>query len=127
MELEISKWVKEARRHGHLTLEQLGERMGVTKSNVWGWENAKHEPSVGQWLRIAALTGYPPLPGGEAVPSLPAEILRLARRLASITDAETRASIVLSMKTQVDLALELQEQKAQRLHPEPTVRRDPGQ
>jgi transcriptional regulator with XRE-family HTH domain len=57
--MEIREWVKAARQAGGLTQEALGSAIGVTKSNVSGWENGRHEPSYGQMQRIEELTGYP--------------------------------------------------------------------
>jgi transcriptional regulator with XRE-family HTH domain len=110
--MQVAQWVKDARKAGKLTLEQLGEKLGVTKSNVWGWENEKHEPSIGQWLRIAEITGYPPVPHLIDSATLPADILQMAARLAQVTDAKTRELILLSAKAQVDLALERQARAA---------------
>lgn len=60
--LDIAGWVKAARTHGELTQDQLGERLGVTKGNVSGWENGRHEPSYRQLLQISAMTRFP-MPG----------------------------------------------------------------
>ena len=57
--MEIREWVRAARLHGKLTQETLGAAIGVTKSNVSGWEKGRHEPSYGQMQRIEELTGYP--------------------------------------------------------------------
>lgn len=57
--MDIREWVKAARQAGKLTQEALGAAIGVTKSNVSGWENGRHEPSYGQMQRIEELTGYP--------------------------------------------------------------------
>jgi phage repressor protein C with HTH and peptisase S24 domain len=57
--MDIARWVKEARRKGVLTQEQLGERLNVTKGNVSGWENGRHEPGYAQLVRISEVTGYP--------------------------------------------------------------------
>ena len=60
--MEIKDWIRTARKHGQLTQEQLGERLGVTKANVSGWENGRHEASFTQLTAISRLTGQP-LPG----------------------------------------------------------------
>ena len=56
---ELSAWVKRARSGAELTQAQLGEMLGVTKANVSGWENARHEPSYTQLRRISAITKTP--------------------------------------------------------------------
>ncbi len=61
--MEIKVWVKTARTSAELTQEQLGDMLGLTKGNVSGWENGRHEPSWSQMLRISDITNYPlPIP-----------------------------------------------------------------
>lgn len=57
--MDLPAWVRTARNHRKLTQEQLGEALGVTKSNVSAWENGRHEPSFAQLKVIAELTGVP--------------------------------------------------------------------
>jgi transcriptional regulator with XRE-family HTH domain len=56
--VKISEWVKAARLHKGMTQEQLGAELSVTKGNVSGWENGRHEPGYAQLLTIEAVTGY---------------------------------------------------------------------
>jgi phage repressor protein C with HTH and peptisase S24 domain len=56
--MQLKEWVREARKHKGWTQEQLGDAMGVTKGNVSGWENARHEPGYAQLVKIASVTGY---------------------------------------------------------------------
>lgn len=58
--MEISEWVREARKHAKLSQEALGDMLGMTKGNVSGWENGRHKPSFDQVLQIARLTNHPP-------------------------------------------------------------------
>lgn len=55
----MKEWVRAARQHAKLTQEQLGERLGLTKGNISGWENGRHAPSFDQVMKIEALTGFP--------------------------------------------------------------------
>jgi len=57
--VELKVWIREARKHKGWTQEQLGEALGVTKGNVSGWENGRHEPGYSQLAKIAQETGYP--------------------------------------------------------------------
>jgi phage repressor protein C with HTH and peptisase S24 domain len=57
--MDIKEWLKEARRRKGWTQEQLGEIVGVTKGNVSGWENGRHEPSFQQLNRISLASGLP--------------------------------------------------------------------
>jgi phage repressor protein C with HTH and peptisase S24 domain len=57
--MKIEEWVRAARQHATMTQEQLGERLNVTKGNVSGWENGRHQPSFDQMVTIATVTGYP--------------------------------------------------------------------
>lgn len=66
--MEMGEWVKRVREAAGLTQTQLGERLGVTKGNVSGWENGRHEPSYWQVLRMAELVNWKVAP-----PSLPPE------------------------------------------------------
>jgi phage repressor protein C with HTH and peptisase S24 domain len=56
--VKISEWVKAARLHKGMTQEQLGAELNVTKGNVSGWENGRHEPGYAQLLTIESVTGY---------------------------------------------------------------------
>lgn len=58
MEMQISKWIKDARGYAGLTQQQLGDALGVTKANVSAWENGRHEPSFDQLKKIAEETSY---------------------------------------------------------------------
>lgn len=58
--MEMKEWVRTARAKGGFTLERLGEAMGRTKANVHAWEKGSHEPSVGQFFRLARLTRMDP-------------------------------------------------------------------
>lgn len=62
--MEISEWVKAARKHKGLTMEALGSAVGVTKGNVFHWEHGNHNPSFAQVLKIKAITGIESLPMG---------------------------------------------------------------
>ena len=57
--MDIASWLKSARAHAGKTLEQIGEIVGKTKSNVSAWENGRHEPSFSQLLLISRATNYP--------------------------------------------------------------------
>ena len=56
--VELKEWVKAARAHKGLTQGQLGDELGLTKGNISGWENGRHEPSYAQLLKIEQITGY---------------------------------------------------------------------
>jgi phage repressor protein C with HTH and peptisase S24 domain len=56
--VELKEWVRAARTHKGLTQEQLGEELGLTKGNISGWENGRHEPGYAQLLKIELITGY---------------------------------------------------------------------
>ncbi len=56
--MELKDWIRSARKHKGWTQEQLGDAMGVTKGNVSGWENGRHEPGYSQLTKISSLTGY---------------------------------------------------------------------
>lgn len=62
--MSTNEWVRQARKHAHLTQDGLAEKMEMSKGNVSGWENGRHKPSFEQMKRISALTGFPlPLDG----------------------------------------------------------------
>lgn len=63
--MALKDWVREARKAKGWTQEKLGEELGLTKANISGWENARHEPSFSQMLRVSELTGHP-IPGDPA-------------------------------------------------------------
>ncbi len=62
--MKVGEWVARARAHNRgqgrkLTQQELADELSVSKQNVSAWENGHHEPSINQFLRIAAITGYP--------------------------------------------------------------------
>ncbi|WP_345245312.1 helix-turn-helix transcriptional regulator [Pigmentiphaga soli] len=62
--MDLKEWVKAAREAAGMTQTRLGEELGVTKGNVSGWENGRHEPSYSQMLKMAELSRWSvPLPG----------------------------------------------------------------
>lgn len=58
-QMDIANWVKAARTHKNWTQGALGDALSLSKGNISGWENRKHEPSFQQIVRIAQLTGFP--------------------------------------------------------------------
>lgn len=87
--MELKEWVRKARQHAKLTQEQLGERLGVTKGNISGWENGRHSPGFKQVLKIEEITGWQ----FEAdAPDAPAPDIPLADALAVIDKCAQRAS-----------------------------------
>ena len=57
--MELKDWVRHARKHKGMTMAQLAEAIGRSKSNVGLWEAGNHSPSYAQVLQIAAETGFP--------------------------------------------------------------------
>lgn len=66
--MNLTLWIRSARKKADLTQEQLGERLGVTKGNVSAWENGRHEPSYAQLQEISVITKYP-MPDNQSAPS----------------------------------------------------------
>ncbi len=67
-DVTVNEWVLAARSHAKLSQEKLGEHVGVSKSNVSGWEKARHNPSFEQMVVISKVTNFP-LPAGATPPS----------------------------------------------------------
>jgi len=53
--MEIAEWIKTSRKQARITQDQLADALGVTRGNVSGWENGRHEPNISQIKRIALL------------------------------------------------------------------------
>lgn len=68
--MEIKDWIKAARLHAHLTQEEPGDKLGLTKGNLSAWENGRHEPGFRQIIKIGKITQYP-LPTDEGIPEEP--------------------------------------------------------
>lgn len=66
--VKVNEWVLAARKHANLSQEKLGEHVGVSKSNVSGWEKDRHNPSFEQMVTISRATNFP-LPAGAKAPS----------------------------------------------------------
>lgn len=66
--MKIAEWIRAARAHKGLTQQQLADLLHMTKGNVSGWENGRHEPSFNQMVDVSSLTGYPMLAYGSGVP-----------------------------------------------------------
>ena len=64
----VHLYITEWRKNRGLTLEQLGNRLGVEKNTVWRWENEQHRVTVDKQAAIADALGlegpaalfYPP-------------------------------------------------------------------
>lgn len=57
MEIDIAKWIRDARITAGMSQEKLGEAIGRTKGNISAWENGRHEPSFQQLGQISKATG----------------------------------------------------------------------
>lgn len=69
--MDMKGWIKAARLHAKLTQQQLGDRMGMSKGNVWAWEKGNHEASLDQLIKIAEITRFKePFPGTAAQPNV---------------------------------------------------------
>jgi transcriptional regulator with XRE-family HTH domain len=56
--MEIKQWVKAARDHAGLTIEQLAHKMGRSKAAAGFWETGTTKPSYAQMLKISEITGH---------------------------------------------------------------------
>lgn len=63
--MELKDWVKAARQHKDMTLEQLAHAVGRSKAAAGFWETGKTKPSFAQMQQISGITGYP-MPGDAA-------------------------------------------------------------
>lgn len=85
--MDIKTWIRTSRMKAKLTQEQLGERLGVTKGNVSGWENGRHEPSYSQLVSIAQLANAQlPAPPG-LVPEI---VLHPTRKSSEVPEGYVR-------------------------------------
>lgn len=92
--MELKEWIKAARLHKGFTQEQLGVELDLTKGNISGWENGRHEPSYHQLLKIQHITGYPLPPGIDLVTQTPPPPEgNLAERLQAELDTDPYALI----------------------------------
>lgn len=57
--MELKDWIKAARTHAGLTQEDFGSQLNLSKANISGWENGRHEPSFRQVVMVAGLTNFP--------------------------------------------------------------------
>lgn len=57
MDIHIS--LESARVNAKLTQGELAEKLGVSKTTVWNWENGNGEPSLSQLRIISDLSGIP--------------------------------------------------------------------
>lgn len=55
--VKIGKFLAELRREGHMTQEELGERLGVTNKTVSRWENGNYMPPVEMLAELSGLYG----------------------------------------------------------------------
>lgn len=60
--MDISEWVKAARKHKGLTQPEFAKAMQRSKANVSHWELGKHEPSLSQLKQMSQITGYSLMP-----------------------------------------------------------------
>ena len=52
----FSQWVKQARLAAGMNQEQLAAELGTSKANVSAWEHGRHNPSLGDVLKISVCT-----------------------------------------------------------------------
>ena len=57
--MTLAKRIKAARKSVHITQEELGKRLGVSKAAVSQWEGAATTPDVHNLLRISEVTHVP--------------------------------------------------------------------
>ncbi len=55
--VKIGKFLAELRREGHMTQEELGEKLGVTNKTVSRWENGNYMPPVEMLAELSGLYG----------------------------------------------------------------------
>lgn len=67
--MDLKVWVKAAREHGKLTIEQLAAAMGRSKAAAGFWETGTTRPSYAQIKKISEITGWP-MPDTEPAPSM---------------------------------------------------------
>lgn len=103
--MDLAQWVREARKHKKLTLEALGERLNLTKGNIYHWEHGNHQPSFQQVVAIAEITGYPmPQSDPSATPVPPNDLQALTGSEGMLIahyrmlDAATREAIALEIR-----------------------------
>lgn len=109
--MRLSEWVRKARLRADMTQEQFGEMMGVTKANVSGWENERHEPSFDQIVKISEATGEP-LPLKNSNVTLVPHGKRLVPVLdhvqagswTGVVDSRSESDILEYVSTSVDLS-----------------------
>lgn len=68
-QMELKKWVRAARKAKGWTQTQLGDAISLTKQNISGWENGRHEPSFSQMVKIVEVTGFA-MPGDVSAPAV---------------------------------------------------------
>lgn len=131
----IAAYVREARKAAGLTQEKLGEKLGMTKGNISGWERGRHHPSPTQLAKIAKISkrslpielapviSYPgPLgssgsaarePFNLELETIPTKNLieELASRLADQPEAELKFAVS-NIEVLVSRAKQLRERKA---------------
>lgn len=99
--MEMKQWVKAARDHAGLTIEQLAHKMGRSKAAAGFWETGATKPSYVQMLKISELTGFalpetsaPVAPGATSIKVARAKLWPFARvdydKLIGLTGAEAR-------------------------------------
>lgn len=49
--------LRDARKTANLTLEEVGEKLGVSASTIFQWETGKNSPRVAKIPKIAAIYG----------------------------------------------------------------------
>ena len=57
---EIGQWLKTAREERELSCQEVGKFLGVNRSNIWRWENAKVSiplPRLVQLVQLYRLDG----------------------------------------------------------------------
>lgn len=53
----VANNIRRYRKKANLTMEELADKLGTTKSNVSSWENMKHIPSIATLVRLCDIFG----------------------------------------------------------------------
>ena len=92
---KIGERIKEARNKAKLTQEQLGERLGITKSAISQWENGNTLPEMPLFIRFCentkASADYILL--GKVSDNYSQEVIGLAKRISQL-DSKKRELLV---------------------------------
>lgn len=97
---EVPNWLKQKRTEKKISMQDLGEQLGVTKQAVYSWESGIATPTPENLAKLVALFGEQTQKTVKAVKSSPSASRMAAKLRAGTSDSRKSAEDLLMSHAQ---------------------------